>query len=134
MGMDVYGIENETAYFRASVWSWKPIHMLIREANERFRLGIPAPVLDAMAGNDGDGLGNQSECNALADGLEKLLSESPTPVFTLDIDPTGPEGAVEALLRLCGWDVKSGPCYRAERVHVEEFIGFLRTCGGFRVF
>ena len=43
MGMDVYGNKprcSKGEYFRASVWSWRPIHGLIVETNQRFALGL----------------------------------------------------------------------------------------------
>lgn len=130
--MDVFGRENEAAYFRASVWSWRPLHLLIQEANTRFELGIGPECLDDMACNSGAGLKTQAECNNLADALEKLLPEYPSEVIHFDTEPQGIEGEVLHKLKAAGWQTDSAG-YRIKKEHVKEFIGFLRECGGFCV-
>lgn len=131
MGMDVYGRENEEAYFRANVWSWRPLHVLICEANERFSLGIPKKTLEYMKFNQGAGLESQAECDRLAEALEVILQEHGE-VISLDMEPQGPEAVLLKLLRK---HFKEDPAeaYLITREHVEMFIEFLRECGGFEV-
>lgn len=131
MGMDVYGRENEEAYFRANVWSWRPLHLLICEANQRFSLGIPKETLKGMEFNQGEGLESQAECDRLADALEVILQEHGE-VISLDMEPQGPEAAVLRFLQR-DWKEEQGAAYITTKEHVEEFIEFLRECGGFAV-
>jgi len=158
MGMDVYGREPKTEtgkYFRANVWSWRPIHALIEIANllngERL---VPDDVMLHMGFNDGAGLKTKQSCNALADAIERLLLHPsiirehgmevlgrdgerfisfPRDDSTLLCDKTGrlysPEDmeAGEAKRE----DLRSA--YQTSEEHVREFITFLRNCGGFEV-
>jgi hypothetical protein len=133
MGMDVFGIADPSCYFRASVWSWRPLAYLIEEANIRFAVGISEETLELMHYNQGAGVRSQSQCYALADALERILAETTHHAFTLDSDGMGVEGVIEAALSASGWTFNGGCPYRIDREHVEEFIRFLRVCGGFEV-
>ena len=77
MGMDVSGINPSTEvgeYFRANVWSWRPIYALMAIANERhFGLLVDEDTLRLMRYNDGAGLRDQSSCNKMADALQEIL-------------------------------------------------------------
>jgi hypothetical protein len=122
MGMDVSGIGNPDAYFRANVWSWRPIHNLCEIATGR--------EYPAWAFNDGAGLQTAEECKKLADALEKYLKEFPLEEISLEsacrVDEKGfflPKGATGG---------KSA--YSTSRSHVEEFIKFLRVCNGFEIY
>jgi hypothetical protein len=136
MGMDVYGRENPQAYFHATVWQWRPIHCLICAANARFKLGFTAELLAAIAGNDGAGLESQADCNRLADALARLQHETASTTFSLDSDPQKVEKTIYELIKPlinAGWDIKSQRHYATTSHHLEEFIRFLRECGGFMV-
>ena len=55
-----YESENPGIYFRANVWSWRPLHMLIIQfcqdyLKETGEILIEDPVLESMGMNDGDG-------------------------------------------------------------------------------
>ncbi len=129
--MDVYGRQNAEAYFRANVWSWRPLHLLMQEANVRFKLGISQKLLVSMTFNEGAGLKRQTACDHLADALEKLLPEY-ADVISFDQDPQGAEGQLIRLLQKAGLDTDRA-IYQIEKEHVKEFIGFLRECDGFCV-
>lgn len=123
MGMDVYGRDpssKEGEYFRANVWSWRPIHMLCETVMKK--------RLDNWGYNDGHGLNNQKECTELADKLEAYLRKFPQEKFTIEssmrVDSTG---------RLLPGPTEGESAYNASREHVEEFITFLRHCGGFEI-
>jgi hypothetical protein len=133
MGMDVFGIADPSCYFRASIWSWRPLHCLISEANTRFKLGMSPELLSAMECNGGAGLRSQTECYALADALKVILAETTSEVFTLDADIMGVEAAIESALSAAGWSIGDAAMYEIERAHVEEFIRFLNVCGGFEI-
>lgn len=135
MGMDVYGRENGVAYFRASVWQWRPLHLLICEANKRFSLGIPKKTIRGMEFNQGDGLESQAQCDRLAQALEVILQEHGE-VITLDMEPQGTEGELLKVLeplKAEGWQLLGDDCYRISKEQAKEFISFLRVCGGFAV-
>ncbi|MEK6832656.1 MAG: hypothetical protein AABY32_01300 [Nanoarchaeota archaeon] len=72
MGMDVYGRRNKEAYFRANCWSWRPIHFLIKIADNNINI-FDEKTMNLIGSNDGAGLKTQKECNLLADELERLL-------------------------------------------------------------
>lgn len=124
MGMDVYGkrpTKKEGKYFRANVWSWRPIHQLCEIVLKK--------EFPGWAFNDGEGLGSQKECTALADGLEKYLKQFPHDEIVIEsdirVDDDGnflKRGSAEGVSAYC-----------ADREHVMEFITFLRSCGGFEI-
>lgn len=67
MGMDVYGknpTTKEGEYFRANIWSWRPIHALCETVLKR--------KLPGWEFNEGAGFETQEECSTLADGLEPI--------------------------------------------------------------
>jgi len=158
MGMDVIGRKPKTekgAYFRANVWSWRPIHALIGIANLRNgnRL-VSRETMMLMCSNDGAGLTDQKSCNALANALERLLAR---PCFITEHGLEILEEDGECVIRfpkngspmMCDkggrfWrpeDVKAGKVrhedlrspYETSFDHMREFIVFLRGCGGFEV-
>jgi hypothetical protein len=90
-------------------------------------------LLSAMEYNEGAGIKTQTECYALADALEKILAETTNEVFALDSDTMGIEAKIEAALATAGWHIMDRPAYTIERAHVEEFIRFLKVCGGFEI-
>ena len=70
MGMDIYGSKSRNKdgeYFRANVWTWRPIHFLCDESGTVDTTGWER--------NDGCGLKTQAECDVLADALEGMLPE-----------------------------------------------------------
>lgn len=72
MGMDVYGkkpTKKQGEYFRANIWSWRPIHALCETVLKR--------ELPGWEFNNGEGFDAQPECTELADALEKYLAEFP---------------------------------------------------------
>lgn len=158
MGMDVYGDKPTTTkgeYFRANVWSWRPIRALIEIANVRNKGRIvDEETMALMRSNDGAGLKTQEECNALANAMEHLLSK--TCFITehgLEIVENDGERCVNFPLdpdrSMCDkagrfykqQDIIDGKVkeedlespYSVEFSHVRELITFLRSCGGFRV-
>lgn len=132
MGMDVYGINPTTEagkYFRASVWSWRPIH------------AICSPHCDTTGWeyNDGHGLDSQEECDRLADALDSYLAENPHEKFVVneerDLKATRDGRLVsgdEALKAMCEGNVLESP-WQASRGRLREWVAFLRGCGGFKI-
>lgn len=65
--------ENPGVYFRANIWAWRPIAVMITELNETFALGFPEEFISRLHENSGAGLKTQEECNKLANFLEGFI-------------------------------------------------------------
>jgi hypothetical protein len=133
MGMDVYGkapTADAGEYFRANVWSWRPIHELIEKANV-----LPQEMVEEMEYNDGAGPDKQGAL-LLAASLENMLDGMDDEhCFMLSDEIDGPVAALLSALNTQGVEVVSprGPVYQAQVSHVREFIEFCRQSGGFEV-
>ena len=132
MGMDVFGVNPKSEagkYFRANIWSWRPIHELIERANV-----LPPHIVEGMAFNDGVGP-NEEQALLLAAQMETMLDgmdDDHTFMLTDEID--GPVAELMDSIRRSGATiVTDGPAYQAEVAHVREFITFCRESGGFEV-
>ena len=132
MGMDVFGVNPKSEagkYFRANIWSWRPIHELIERANV-----LPPDLVYHMGFNDGYGPDEQQSL-LLAAQMETMLDgmdDDHTFMLTDEID--GPVAALMDSIRRSGATiVTDGPAYQAEVAHVREFITFCRESGGFEV-
>ena len=132
MGMDIYGLNPSAEagkYFRANVWSWRPIHQFIEDVK-----GVDKETLRSMGFNDGAGLKTQDECTKLADAMQTRaakMREDGIEEISVDfcnglaVDKTG-------LFVDYGTPGSRSPYY-TDLKHVEKFILFLRSCGGFEV-
>ena len=132
MGMDVFGVNPKSEagkYFRANIWSWRPIHELIEKANV-----LPPDLVYHMGFNDGYGP-DEEQSLLLATQMETMLDgmdDDHTFMLTDEID--GPVAALMDSIRQSGATiVTDGPAYQAEVAHVREFITFCRESGGFEV-
>lgn len=165
MGMDISGINPAKQigkYFRANIWSWRPIAELIHYLNHLYKLDLPDNFLDKLHYNDGGGLRTQEECNKLANFLETYdevyfstwdsigLNTGWYRINTVDkngsINSTTASPEVTAKLEaILAPDIfiKDGiieldglqyhTSHRTSREHLKEFIEFLRYCGGFEI-
>jgi hypothetical protein len=104
MGMDLYA-RRGSASFSTSVWQWRPIHQLMAELCSDI---LDKQMLEEMASNEGAGPTSQKICDVIADRFERYLAEHPE---GLQLDSR----------------------YAASPKVLQEFIDFLRICGGFRV-
>lgn len=138
MGMDVYGINNKNAYFRANIWSWRPIHSIITEVASDF---IPPEVLRSMSANVGGGLKSGADCKKLASRIQLWMEHNANGLeFPAGSNSSDNEviAALESLIKAMGQDVKVdkaslNPVYSVDDSHLKEFVEFLNTCGGFEV-
>ena len=64
---------NPGVYFRANLWSWRPLAEIIKKTNEIYDLGIDEQILTGIHENSGYGLKTQEECTALADAMTKFI-------------------------------------------------------------
>jgi len=159
MGMDVYGKDpknEEGKYFRANLWSWRPIQMLISHTNEQYNLGFN---LDGYGDNSGAGLNNQEDCDQLADAMLHVVESDKD--FTDDYDTLYvnlgmwvndnggfsvskeqeeklneqyPIGTILYTSVVASNGELVNPAWGTSRKHVLQFIEFLRNCGGFEIF
>jgi hypothetical protein len=152
---DIWETENPGDYFRANWWSWRPIVMLIEMVNEQKDLGID---MNYYGSNDGAGLEDQDSCNDLADALQEILDGNPNLAEEDDrihvvmgswVDLEGrfiPSEKLEAFedqLPKVGTIMYSSfiapdgtilqSAHSTSRWHLENFIAFLRECGGFEI-
>ena len=114
MGMDVCGLNptsTEGEYFARNVWAWDQLASLCETvAPEESR---PCRYWHY---NEGDGL-DAEEAMRLADRLEEVVAN----------------GQLAALLEWLSKEDNVTVCSAISAESVSEFIGFLRTCGGFRI-
>lgn len=140
MGMDVYGIGNADAYFRANIWSWKPIHGLIKKLASDL---VDEETMHGMAFNSGYGIKDGDKCRTLANRISCWMEHNVDGVT--DEHGSEEESAINEMIdsigSMLGTDVvqvKFGesndkPIFKVDDEHLSEFVAFLRTCGGFKV-
>ena len=135
MGMDVSGRKPDSPvgeYFRANVWSWRPIHALICELCSDL---LDEEVLEGMGYNDGAGAADQKTCTEMANRFE-LWMEHNVQGRSLDIPgaKVTEEGRFVTDEELAANpDLETHTPYNVEDEHLKEWIEFLRHCGGFEV-
>ncbi len=135
MGMDVYGNEPASSkgeYFRASIWGWPTITTVMEACGYDVPLG--------WYHNDGEGLGCQEDCDHLAYMMEGYLSEGKltyAPVCT-EFGSVVAKAVADGKFGDMAPDARSGmPEHTGVKPinveFVQEFITFLRACGGFTI-
>ena len=149
--------ENQGTYFRANLWSWRPIQFLINFVNEKYNLGFDLSNYD---NNSGAGLETQEDCDILADKLESMIgklglnedsdtlylqlgmwvvSEGDHGSFKLsdevqeELNEQYPLGSIleSSVITSDGQLVQ--PAWSTSKSHIQEFVNFLRHCGGFEI-
>jgi hypothetical protein len=155
MGMDVIG--NEEAYFRNNVWRWRPLaDYICRTAPD------VALKCKHWQTNDGDGL-NEADSLRLAEVLSAEIESGRTKAYAIryrseqEATPNEPCEICEGTGTRLPWPqvgpgnpkldgVKCKGCngtgyrrpwscsYRFEVENVQEFVRFLRSCGGFKIY
>ena len=121
MGMDIFGYNGN--YFRANIWQWRCVIYVLET------MDYDVPILWTY--NDGAGLSEREDCEALAALVETFLRhwdgdylEVPTELIAVSpetgavVEP-GTPGSVTP--------------FRINRSHLEEFVRFLRECDGFEI-
>jgi hypothetical protein len=134
MAMDVIGRKPKNKkgeYFQSNVWSWCPILSLMQDS------GVCSDKeIKGMSFNEGVGPMEQARCDRIADFIEgKLESSRGLETFALEtgsgvrVDRNGKVLHPEEIAR----GVESFSPYRTNRNHLQDFVEFLRNCGGFEV-
>jgi hypothetical protein len=133
MGMDVSG-KNPTntrgEYFRASIWSWPGILTVIMQANDTYDLGFDTKY---WGSNDGKGLDLQADCDRLADAMQNILDADPDDIIQSGDNTAARVANTFAETISKGLGIEMEKDLSAEKEHVQEFISFLRSCGGFEI-
>lgn len=134
MGMDVVGrnsSEEKERYFRASIWSWAPIHPLISELCSDL---LPAELIEVTAFNQGQGPDKESTCLNMASRFEAWLRKA-NGGYTLPCTELRctKDGRFLRPDELADPNVRSYSPYHVTREHLAESVGFLKHCGGFEV-
>jgi len=156
--------ENPGVYFRANLWSWRPIAEIINYCNDVMGLNLSETFLHGMHFNSGAGLDTQEECDKLADAIDamiigkfdswKYIGVNYKMYARKVVDPEGkifeenlynnPE-LIQELEQHLGDDifVKDGvfeykgieynTAHATNIEHLEDFVAFLRECGGFEI-
>jgi hypothetical protein len=151
---DAWQEKNPGSYFRASWWSWRPIVMLVDHVAHQEGLEIDTV---SWSYNDGAGLESQEDCDALADALQRLLDAnnnlteeddriylvmgswcnlngqfvSESELENVDLPPVG-SIMYSSFITADGTVLQSS--HSTSRKHLQQFINFLRECGGFQIF
>jgi len=133
MGMDVSGKNPDAPvgeYFRANVWSWRPIHQLMcKLCGDLLSEGL----LEQMSYNDGAGPDDQETCTQMAirfsQWLEKNHNGHAVDLGCYCAEGTGRFVGDEELAR--GDPVETA--HRTSDAHLKSWVQFLLHCGGFAV-
>lgn len=134
MGMDVWGRNPSSPagkYFRANIWSWRPIHALCFELGSDL---LDDETLARLAVNVGAGPTDQETCKQLAERFDQWLEQHAgghQVDLGLRVTPEGRFVSPEELARQTDLDTVSP--YQVDDEHLKEWVGFLRHCGGFEV-
>ncbi len=147
--LDKHEEENPGIYFRASVWSWRPIYDLIIKFCEDYLedrigddpsligdLGEHKPLIDEetlsrMSLNDGVGP-NAEACEELAKRFNNWLEHN-TNGYVLDSDCQVEIGTGRFVDPDKEPDVLTESSYGTSDEHLKRFVKFLENCGGFHV-
>jgi hypothetical protein len=146
---------NPGVYFRASYWSWRPIYVICNIAIDITKLPFDTNCWDS---NDGKGLKNQEECDMLADAIEVYLTLNNANMhdqddriylclgswttanghfMPKDLEDELNETYKQGTILYRGVVTKDGtlayPAHSCPLYHIQNFVTFLRKCGGFEI-
>ena len=148
---------NPGVYFRANIWSWRPIQLACVYINEELNMGID---MDDWGHNSGAGLDNQEYCDILASGLREMLEgmrrkgikkfgfnlgswtikvengyqhRELTEDEQEHLETICPNGSLCNTIPIVYNDTEFYPSHVTEVDHLEEFIEFLKHCNGFEI-
>ena len=135
MGMDVSGRNPDSEageYFRANIWSWRPILDLIHQLCSDL---LDEETLIAMGYNGGAGPDDAATCKEMANRFERWMEHN-AEGHGLEIDGIRmkPDGTLLTGDRLAETpEEETLSPYGVQDDHLKEWIEFLRHCGGFEV-
>ena len=160
MGVDISGRKPKTEegdYFHSNWWGWRPIVAISEAAMISSKLDYDTSY---WGSNDGKGLRTQKQCDKLADAIELLISNNYNEYLTEDDDRIyivmgswceagtgkfiGSEREHVLNQQFEYGDILYAPVVAENGVMVEssystslgrlkQWITFLRSCGGFKI-
>jgi len=150
MGMDVYG-RNDSGYFRANMWGWRPIHAISEMAIDKHALSLST---DGWSYNDGHGLETKQECNILADAILDMVKplEYEETIYlclgmwcthdgsflseeeTKELNEKHPQGSILNSAVVTSKGKFAEPSHSTSVERLNEWVAFLRECDGFQIF
>jgi hypothetical protein len=152
MGMDVYG-RNDSGYFRANVWGWRPIHAISDMAIDKHALSLST---DGWSYNDGHGLETKQECNILADAIEDMIKQFEdgdddviylclgmwcthdgqflSSEETKELNEKYPPNTILNSAVVTSKGTLAEPSHSTSVERLNEWVSFLRECDGFQIF
>ncbi len=136
MGMDVYGVSPRNGsgkYFRANIWSWRPIYAAMYESGCMDVVG--EETFNLMASNDGRGATTAEQCEKIAIRLEQFVEGIDGDVYSPEsLDHPSFQVSLDGQFVDEDYEGETRSPYYTSKEHLEEFITFLRNCGeGFEV-
>lgn len=132
MGFDLFGINPKTPageYFRASIWSWPPIHMLIAQTGV-----LNDEELESISYNDGYFI-DEDKAKRIAEGIEKIIAEYGDDATFADLEsPMAKlgENLINAFIGQ-GVTVERGDSPLVPVSYIKEFVEFAKNNEGFEV-
>ena len=133
MGMDVYGRQPTSEageYFRANIWSWRPIYSLMLELCQDL---LDHDTLRSMAYNNGAGPSDAATCRRMADRFDQWLKAHPEGHTVYVEREAAYESVILNMLEQLGVRAASDPTYDVRSEQLARWVLFLRHCGGFEV-
>ena len=136
MGMDIHGrnpTNEKGKYFRANIWSWRPIHALITQLCPDI---LSEETLTAIGYNDGSGPETQETCTQIANRFQQWMEHN-THGHNIQIPgiQVTPEGRFVTEQELNeNPNLKTTTPYKTNDEHLKAWIEFLQHCGGFMVY
>jgi len=121
MGMDVYGrnpSSEEGEYFRANIWSWRPIHMLIVELCSDL---LNEEMLHSLGFNDGAGPESQEICTEMANRFDHWLEHH------VDGAAMESEIHVDENNRFVDPGPSTKTAYETDDEHLKELVAVLKS-------
>jgi hypothetical protein len=148
--------ENPGYYFRSNWWGWRPIVAMVDAACLKADIDVDT---SGWHSNDAEGPETQEQCNEIANALEAMINSENSPMKNEDdamflcigswCTPDGkfisdavqeelnkeyPVGSILTSSVVASDGTLARPAHGTYRSRVEEFILFLRNCGGFQVY
>ena len=154
MAISIQGIGNKKASFSVSIWSWRPIYMIINFVNNKYGLRI---ITESFGYNDeSGGIGDPDVCKELGKCISKemanlgLVNRGDKLYLALGSWCWYPSGKRIPISesKMMGLESYSGkiietpistehgmitPTYYLEKKQLKEFVEFLKVCKGFRI-
>jgi hypothetical protein len=118
-------------YFRANLWSWRPIQDLIVHLCSDL---LDEEVLVGIGSNDGAGPMDQATCSAMANRFEHWMEHHVSGHgLESDLRVTKDGAFVTKQEAKENPNLETESPYLVDDEHLKQWIEFLRHCGGFEV-